>query len=130
MKSKTIYSRTEPDGRLMQLTEAGWVEKPRGKLGPNFPEGEPVYDPENPPLTPERLAKMRRISKAKFVRRKLGLSQQEFADLYQIPVGTLRDWEQHRTEPDATAKAYLKVIAADPEGVATKLNQASIVAAE
>jgi DNA-binding transcriptional regulator YiaG len=25
----------------------------------------------------------------------------------------LRDWEQHRTEPDQAALAYLKVIAAD-----------------
>jgi putative transcriptional regulator len=128
MKSKTTYSRIEPDGRFMQLTEAGWVEKPRRKPGPNFPEGEPEFDPENPPLTPERLAKMRRVSKAKFVRRKLGLSQQEFADLYQIPVGTLRDWEQHRTEPDATAKAYLKVIAADPALVATMLKPKGLAA--
>jgi putative transcriptional regulator len=128
MKSKTIYSRIEPDGRLTQLTEAGWIEAPRGELGPNFPAGEPAYDPENPPLTPERLAKMRRISKAKFVRRKLGLSQQEFADLYQIPVGTLRDWEQYRTEPDATAKAYLKVIAADPDMIAAMLKPKGMAA--
>jgi putative transcriptional regulator len=56
---------------------------------------------------------MRRISPAKHLRWKLGLSQAEFAQRFQIPLGTLRDWEQHRTEPDQAAKAYLKVIAAD-----------------
>jgi putative transcriptional regulator len=30
-------------------------------------------------------------------------------------VGTLRDWEQGRKEPDAAAKAYLHVIASEPE---------------
>jgi putative transcriptional regulator len=29
----------------------------------------------------------------------------------------LRDWEQGRTEPDRPARAYLTVIAHDPEGV-------------
>jgi putative transcriptional regulator len=29
----------------------------------------------------------------------------------------LRDWEQERCQPDQTARAYLTVIANDPEGV-------------
>jgi putative transcriptional regulator len=36
---------------------------------------------------------------------------------YRIPIGTLRDWEQGRCEPDQPARAYLIVIAHDPEGV-------------
>ncbi len=65
------------------------------------------------PLTPAQLKRMRRISPAKHLRWKLGLSQAEFARRFRIPLGTLRDWEQHRTEPDQAARAYLKVIAAD-----------------
>lgn len=34
-----------------------------------------------------------------------------------IPIGTLRDWEQGRKEPDAAAKAYLRVIAREPDTV-------------
>ena len=49
---------------------------------------------------------------------KLGLSQAEFAERFQIPIGTLRDWEQHRTEPDQAALSYLKVIEADADFVA------------
>ena len=47
----------------------------------------------------------------------LGLTQEEFAARYRIPLGTLRDWEQGRSEPDQPARAYLTVIAHDPEGV-------------
>ena len=47
----------------------------------------------------------------------LALTQEEFAARYHIPLGTLRDWEQGRSEPDQPAKAYLTVIARDPEGV-------------
>jgi len=41
-------------------------------------------------------------------------TQAQFADAYHIPVGTLRDWEQGRRQPDAPARALLTVIAADP----------------
>jgi putative transcriptional regulator len=62
------------------------------------------------PLTDAQLKRMRRIPLAKHLRWKLGLSQAEFAKRFHIPLGTLRDWEQHRTEPDQAAQAYLKVI--------------------
>jgi putative transcriptional regulator len=51
------------------------------------------------------------------MRRALGLTQEEFASRYHIPLGTLRDREQGRSEPDQTARAYLAVIAHDPETV-------------
>jgi putative transcriptional regulator len=40
------------------------------------------------------------------IRRKLHLSQQEFAQKYRIPLPTLRNWEQGRRQPDAPAAAY------------------------
>jgi putative transcriptional regulator len=74
-------------------------------------------DPDAQPLTPEDLRRMWRTPRIKLIRRSLGLTQEEFSARYQIPVGTLRDWEQGRTEPDQPARAYLKIIARDPEGV-------------
>ncbi len=71
--------------------------------------------PDAQPLTEERLAKMRRVPRTKSIRRALGLSQEEFAARYHIPIGTLRDWEQGRFEPDAAARAYLTVIARAPD---------------
>ena len=80
-----------------------------------------LADPDAQPSTPEQLARGRRISYAKHVRFKLGLSQDDFARRFGIPVGTLRDWEQHRTEPDTAAMSYLKVIKANPKAVAKAL---------
>ncbi len=73
-----------------------------------------LSDPDAQPLTDTELKQMRRVSFAKHVRWKLGLSQREFAERFDIPVGTLQDWEQHRSEPDAASTAYLRVIAAEP----------------
>jgi hypothetical protein len=42
---------------------------------------------------------------------------------YHIPLGTLRDWEQGRAEPDQPTQAYLKVIAREPERVERLLNR-------
>ena len=76
-----------------------------------------LADPDAQPLTEERLARMKRVPRARIVRRALGLTQEEFAARYHIPIGTLRDWEQGRSEPDKPARAYLHVIAHDPDGV-------------
>lgn len=48
------------------------------------------------------------------IRETLGLSQQAFATAYRIPLATLKGWEQGRRQPDATAAAYLSVIAQLP----------------
>ncbi len=71
------------------------------------------------------LAGMRPVPLAKRLRWKLGLSQEEFAVRYRIPLGTLRDWEQGRSEPDAPARAYLTVIARDPAGTARAFEKAA-----
>ncbi len=76
-----------------------------------------LADPDAQPLTEERLAKMRRVPRVITIRRALKLSQEEFAARFHIPPGTLRDWEQGRCEPDAAARAYLRVIAREPEVV-------------
>jgi putative transcriptional regulator len=60
---------------------------------------------------------MKRTPQAKIIRRALGITQEEFAARYHIPLGTLRDWEQGHAYPDQPAQAYLIVIARDPERV-------------
>ena len=76
-----------------------------------------MNDPDARPMTPEQLRRARRVPRAKTLRRALALTQEEFAARYHIPLGTLRDWEQGRCEPDQPSRAYLTVIAHDPEGV-------------
>ena len=76
-----------------------------------------LTDPDARPATAEQLRQAKRVPRTKTLRRALHLTQEEFAARYRIPIGTLRDWEQGRCEPDQPARAYLTVIAHDPEGV-------------
>jgi putative transcriptional regulator len=78
--------------------------------------------PDARPMTPEEMAKARRVPRVKTLRRALGLTQEEFATRFRIPLGTLRDWEQGRTEPDQPARAYIRVIASDPDWVSRALD--------
>ena len=82
-----------------------------------------MSDPDNKPLTDSDLRRMKRTPQVRIVRRALQLTQEEFAARYQIAIGTLRDWEQDRYEPDGAAKAYLKVIAREPELVRRALER-------
>lgn len=82
-----------------------------------------LSDPDNPPLTEEQLAKARRISPIKALRFRLGLTQEGFAARFQIPLGTIRDWERGAREPDAAAKVLLRVIARDPQAVIQALEE-------
>lgn len=83
-----------------------------------------LNDPDARPLSEEDLTRMKRTPQARIIRRALGLSQEDFAARYHIPLGTLRDWEQGRVEPDQAARAYLTVIAREPETVRDALMSA------
>ncbi len=81
-----------------------------------------VTDPDARPLTDADMDRMKRTPRLKIIRRALGLTQEEFAARYQIPLGTLRDWEQDAKEPDQAARAYLRAIAGDPAAVERALH--------
>jgi putative transcriptional regulator len=74
-----------------------------------------LSDPDAQPLNPEQLAKMRRVSRVKVLRQRLEMTLEEFAETFRLPITTLRDWEQHRSTPDAPAEALLTAIERDPE---------------
>jgi putative transcriptional regulator len=89
-----------------------------------------LSDPDAQPIpfgTNEELEKIGLIHQVnvKRLRERLGLTQEAFAAAYRIPVGTLRDWEQRRKNPDAPARAYLLVIERNPELVASMLRPAA-----
>lgn len=74
-------------------------------------------DPDNPPLTGEQLARTRPVAPIKALRFKLGLTQEQFAARFHLPLGTVRDWERGARRPDAAAKILLRVIARNPQAV-------------
>jgi putative transcriptional regulator len=82
-------------------------------------------DPDAQPLTDADFNRMQVTPRVKIIRRALDLTQEEFAERYHIPLGTLRDWEQGRAEPDQPTRAYLTLIARDPEHVNRLLNSRS-----
>ena len=75
-----------------------------------------LEDPDNPPWGPEHFAKARRAN-PRFLREKLGMTQEDFARTYQLSLATLRDWEQGRSFPDQAARTLLTVIDRAPEAV-------------
>jgi putative transcriptional regulator len=58
----------------------------------------------------------------KAIRRQLHMSQERFSDTYQIPLPTLKNWEQGRRMPDAPAVAYLSAITKIPREIGSALN--------
>jgi putative transcriptional regulator len=75
-------------------------------------------DPDAPPLM---TGAMMAAGAVRVIRERLGITQAEFSRRFLIPIGTLRDWEQNRKQPDKTAIAYLRVISKEPDVVAKAL---------
>jgi len=121
MSKNTTTAKIRSDGTVVEVLENGkerpFPEIPMRPMTEEEIKAAAAADPDARPMTAEELRTARRVPRTKGLRRILGLTQQEFAVRYHIPLGTLRDWEQGRTEPDQPARAYLTVIARDPEGV-------------
>jgi putative transcriptional regulator len=103
-------SKTTTSGRTPRRMAPGAIEKAARA------------DRDAQPLTEAELKRMKRTPQAKIIRRALALTQEEFAARYHIPLGTLRDWEQGRADPDQPTQAYLTLIARDPDRVNRLLN--------
>lgn len=58
---------------------------------------------------------------ARRVRRRLGLSQAEFSRRIEVPIDTIRNWEQGKRSPTGAAKALLKVLDKAPEAALAAL---------
>ena len=106
---------TKADLRTLDSGKSDWARI--DAMTDEEAEANALADPDSFVTMPD----MVRTARSKIIRRALRLTQEEFSARYQIPLGTLRDWEQHRSEPDQAARAYLKVIATNPDFVAAAL---------
>lgn len=59
------------------------------------------------------------------LRTRLGLSREQFASRFRFPARTVQEWEQGRRRPDQSARAYLTVIARNPQAVEDALSAPS-----
>jgi putative transcriptional regulator len=104
---------------MSRITTSG---KTHGPMTPEAIERAAREDPDAQPLTENDMKRMVRTPRVRIIRRALELTQEEFAARYRIPLGTLRDWEQGRAQPDQPTQAYLTVIARDPDRVSRILD--------
>lgn len=122
----TIVARCLPDGSLVEVLPDGTTRPLPDKtdwsrvdaLTDEEITAAALADPDAQPLPEDWLARAHRGPHPGFLRRKLRLSREEFAARYHFPLDLLTEWEAHKSWPDEVARAYLKAIAADPEGVA------------
>lgn len=85
---KELFAQLIESGRQMKAIRAGTLKPARvTKLTPDHPSA---------------------------VRSRLGLTQQDFAKMLGVPLGTLRNWEQGVREPAGAAKALLRIAAKHP----------------
>jgi putative transcriptional regulator len=80
-----------------------------------------LSDLDCPPASKAGLARARRTPALRTLRKKLNLTQEQFAARFHLPLGTVRDWEQGAHRPDKAAQVLLTVIERDAEAVVRAL---------
>src|SRR5687768_1762983 len=128
-ESDIVRVRRLPDGTVVQILPDGSTRPIESRtnwasveaMTEEEIEANALSDPDNPPLTLEELARMRRVPDPRRIRERLTLTQEQFAEKFEIPLGTLRDWEQGVSYPDSAARTLLRVIEQDPEAVINAL---------
>jgi putative transcriptional regulator len=128
-ESDIVRVRTLPDGTAVQVLPDGLTRPLEDRtdwarleaMTEEEIEANALADPDNPPLTPEELARMRPVPNPRRIRERLKLTQEQFAETFEIPLGTLRDWEQGASYPDRSARTLLRVIDQDPDAVINAL---------
>jgi len=130
-EENTVRVRLYEDGTLIDLSTGKPYESPHKtdwerlrNMTDEEIEAAALSDPDNPPMTDEELSQMRRVVDAVRVRKALGMTQVQFSETFEIPLGTLRDWEQKRSFLSArnqAAASYLRVIEQNPDAVIAAL---------
>ncbi len=125
----TVHAKLYPDGRIVEEMSDG-TERPieddtDWERIANMSEEEIIAnalsDPDNPPRSWDELSQLDPVPDARTVRKRLKLTQVQFAKAFGIPLGTLRDWEQLPIVPDRAAASYLRVIEQNPDAVIAAL---------
>ncbi len=60
-----------------------------------------------------------------YIRKRLGMSQQQFADTLGIPIATLRNWEQNRVMMEPATVALMRILAHEPKAALRALRRSA-----
>ena len=58
-----------------------------------------------------------------YIRKRLGMSQQQFADTLGIPIATLRNWEQNQVMMEPATIALMRILAHEPKAALRALRR-------
>jgi putative transcriptional regulator len=72
---------------------------------------------------PEAALREQDIISPAVIRKKLGMSQPEFANTLGIPVATLRNWEQNRVMMDPAVISLMRIMAHEPKAAMRALRR-------
>ena len=81
--------------------------------------GQMIVDGE----TPVAEVSERDIISPWYIRKRLGMSQREFANTVGVPVATLRNWEQNRVAMEPATIALMRILAREPEAALRALRR-------
>jgi putative transcriptional regulator len=107
---------------LEEITAKGGGRVDRARLDATTEEDirrHMIEDGEDPDEEP----RFEPVVRPQDVRRKLGMTQTEFAALLRIPVATLRNWEQNRFVMEPAAQTLLKLVDREPEAALRALRE-------
>ena len=80
-----------------------------------------IEDGENP----DEEVSERDIISPWYIRKRLGMSQREFANTLGVPVATLRNWEQNRVGMEPATIALMRILAREPEAALRGLRRSA-----
>ncbi len=112
----TIKRKSKPSSKLASKTK---VKTDRTALGKSIEKGlleVLAHKQGQKRLTGYEIKVPEKVDVAK-IRRKLGLSQGQFAGAFGLDITAIHAWEQARRKPERAARILLTVIQNDPEAV-------------
>jgi putative transcriptional regulator len=78
-----------------------------------------IEDGENP----DEEVSERDIISPWYIRKRLGMSQKDFANTLGVPVATLRNWEQNRVAMEPATIALMRILAREPKAALRALRR-------
>jgi putative transcriptional regulator len=107
---RSVMVRVTPDMVTKAMAETDWAA-----IDAMTDEDIAAQIAANPDAAPILTDEEWQAAHVQTIRRRLNLTQADFARRLRIPLGTVRDWEQARRQPDAPARALLRVLEREPE---------------
>jgi putative transcriptional regulator len=72
---------------------------------------------------PEEMLSDKDVISPWHIRKRLGMSQRDFANTLGIPVATVRNWEQNRVAMEPATIALMRILAREPEAALRALGR-------